>query len=67
LQRFAHGVNDLLVSTRMTLQNVYHRGQAGPTRLVRSPASALKESRDMTAGRVDRIGQWFERGLVPHA
>src|SRR3954447_18206545 len=67
LQRFAHGVNDLLVSTRLTLQNVYHRGQAGPTRLARSPASALKESRDMTAARVDRIWQWFERGPAPHA
>jgi hypothetical protein len=32
LKRFAHGANDLLVSTRTGLQNMYHRGEAGPTR-----------------------------------
>jgi hypothetical protein len=64
LKRFAHGANDLLVSTRTALQNMYHRGEAGPTR---TPELRQQECRDMTAARANRIGRSIGRGPTPRA
>jgi hypothetical protein len=64
LKRFAHGANDLLVSTRTALQNMYHRGEAGPTR---TPELRQQECRDMTAARANRIGRSIGQGPAPRA
>ena len=63
LKRFAHGANDLLVSTRTALQNMYHRGEAGPTRPGRTvPFRAQQDCHDMTAARANRIRPIDRRG-----